>query len=210
MPCDLQDNALTTPNRVKLELGIDESDTSKDTMICELINAYSDSIETLTGRSFKLQNYSEKYPGTGNQLLFPKNYPITDISSIMVGDYVLESTEYEVKGRLLDRVFKNNGWPKSNYTTGMSRYPVFTDNNISIDYSAGYVLPNDANPPDRPRTLPYDLEKVILNLISMDQAQEGTSKGLKSFSISDVKWDFLNEVRPQDAMTLKKYGSSWI
>ena len=59
----------------------------------------------------------------------------------------------------------------------MHPYPIYSSNDVQIQYVAGYVLPKDDGNPD-PRTLPYDLEEAIINYILIYFSQEGTSQNL--------------------------------
>lgn len=208
MPCSPSSNAITTVDRVKLELGI--TDVSKDEIICEKINAYSDAIEGLLGRKLQVDDYVETYPGSNDQHLLIDNFPINNIVSLSVNDEVLDTDDYKIVGYLREMIFKDDGWEQINYVSGMSRSMAqFSKHTIDIEYNAGYVMPNDGGT----RTLPYDIEQVILDFISMDLAQEGTTKGLKRFKISDVSWDFIdaagmtNQTFARASKTLHKYKS---
>lgn len=215
---ELQSNALTTLERLKLELGIaaDDTNSARDTKLCELINAFSDWAESITGRNFLKQEYTETYPGSGSQMLIVNHFPVTSIEQITVSGEVVPDTEYQVVDRPGRLVFRNAGWSKVSFVQGMAPIPLYSSKNIVIQYTAGYVLPKDAVDPSNPRTLPYDIEKAVLNLISIDLAREGTAKGLKSFKISDVMWDFgfvgttleaLRQISPSDYSILHKYRS---
>lgn len=191
----LKDNALTTLDTLKNELGInptDEADEQRDIKLCRKINTYSDLIENLTGRIFKLQTYTENYSGTNRQVLLLNNTPVTNVISVIKNNETIESTEYELQGKhdRKRRLFKDTGWIKTSYNHLMTPQSKYGKHDYTITYEAGYILPYDENPPERVRTLPYDLEEALLNLICIDMSKEGTSKGLKSFKISDVAWDF--------------------
>lgn len=205
----LKDNALTTLDTLKNELGIkptDESDEERDKKLCRKINTYSDLIENVTGRIFKLQTYTEKYQGSNTQTILLNNKPVTNIVSVTQDGETIESTEYQLLGKHDNkrRLFKNSGWKQSSYGYLMTPQRKFGDFDIEITYEAGYILPYDENYPEKPRTLPYDIENAILTFICVDMSQEGSSQGLKGFKISDVSWDFGN---PFENLTTMKQMS---
>lgn len=223
-PCDIQPNALTTLERVYQALELDILDESTlpaniDTKLCDLINAYSDFAERITGRQFRLQEYTEYYHGSEDTLLSLNHYPIVNVAEVIIDDEIIDSSEYRIEGTQKRTLYRRDGWPKMYNTAGMSFYPDSERLEIKITYTAGYVLPNDANPPLKPRTLPWDLERAILNLIAIDRARAGTSKGLKTFKISDVTWDFniagttpqaLKQISPADYATISRYRAYYL
>lgn len=220
--CNLQNNALTTLDAVRRELEIADDDDSQDERLCDLINAWSDWAERLTGRTFGIADYTEFYAGTDSQTILIRNYPVTEVVSVTAisetngssSSTLIEADTYRLEGER--RLFRNRGWTESSFVRGMTPYPIFSSKNLEIVYTGGYVLPNDANPPERPRTLPHDLERAVINMISIDESQRGTSKGLSSFKISDVAWDFgsgstdlqaLQQISPANWSTIMRYRS---
>ena len=65
----LRTNALTTLEALKQLLGIDETDTSQDGVLIQLINRASASIENALGRKLRRSTYTERVKGTGSQYL---------------------------------------------------------------------------------------------------------------------------------------------
>ena len=62
----LRTNALTTLEALKQLLGIDETDTSQDGVLIQLINRASASIENALGRKLRRSTYTERVKGTGS------------------------------------------------------------------------------------------------------------------------------------------------
>jgi len=220
--CNLQDNALTTLDAVRRELKIKDDDDSQDARLCDLINAWSDWAERLTGRTFGIADYTEFYAGTDSQTILIRNYPVTEVVSVTKVSNsngsstrtTIEADTYRIEGER--RLFRNTEWAESSFVRGMTPYPRFSSKNLEIIYTGGYVLPNDANPPERKKTLPADLERAVINMISIDESQRGTSKGLSSFKISDLSWQFgsgstdlqaLHEISPANYSTIMRYRS---
>ena len=59
----LRTNALTTLEALKQLLGIDETDTSQDSVLIQLINRASASIENALGRKLRRSTYTERVKG---------------------------------------------------------------------------------------------------------------------------------------------------
>lgn len=74
---NLVDYALTTVSDVKESLGIASSDHSKDNLITRKINQVTDLIQTYTGRTFKLAQYTEYYDGSNTDQIVLRQRPIT-------------------------------------------------------------------------------------------------------------------------------------
>ena len=106
--------------------------------------------------------------------------------------------DFYVKGFLQRALFRNRGWSRRDFTSGMSNHRVFSSNNVKVSYNAGYTLPAET---------PGTITRAILWMISQDLATQGTSKGLAAFSISDVSWTFLKETKPEVYRWLSKYRS---
>lgn len=84
MDVRLNDNALTTVFDALEFIGMDP-DTAPDSVknnLTRLINAYSDYLESTTGRKFRRSRYVEKHESVGNQNLVLREYPIVSVESI--------------------------------------------------------------------------------------------------------------------------------
>ena len=188
----LASNALTTLERMKLMLGlIDIEDERTDEIIEMLINKASAWIERQIGRHLALSKYHQWYDADGQQELVLIEYPIVDVEFIKENGVVVDSSSYDYKQTgNIGVIYRDEGWLKAGYRMGLAYDMIRLKRVIEVSYTAGYVLPKDATE-DNPQTLPADLEGLLWEIVSQTYTglQNG-SMGLKSFSISDVRWDF--------------------
>ena len=192
-PMILRANALTTLDRLKSFLCIpaDEEDPERDAALTQLINAASAWLETKLGRKLGRQTYDEPHFGTGTQRLVLNQYPIISIQHIRDNRTGAEITGYDfVEEGEIGVVYREDGWTYYGHIGGLSYDYVAPRRYLTVNYTAGYVLPKDATEDD-PCTLPADLEALIWNMIAQQWALiENDAAGLSAFSISDVSWTF--------------------
>lgn len=150
----LSSHALTTLAAVKDARRIVSDDTGYDQFLIRLINSVSEEVEGYCCRHFEKADYVERYCGSGKHELWLNHYPVVSVLSISISEQSIEPSEYEVEND--EVLYRDDGWP----FTGKK--------DISISYTAGYVLPKDENAEaDLPviRTLPYDLEDAVIDLV---------------------------------------------
>ena len=77
---------------------------------------------------------------------------------------------------------------------------------IVVDYEAGYVLPPVATE-DEPSTLPGDLERLACEMLQdiVGRLSNGGNSGLRSFSISDVRWEWSTEIPQSWLETIRRH-----
>jgi hypothetical protein len=184
----LNANTLVTLEELKNFMGIDLTDTSKDSTLTIYINGISNKIEKLVGRKLMATDYIEKYPGTDANELVLKHFPINIVTSVM---YVTENQDsmsiddyqYDIDSEE-GILYKDNGWLVEGFSSYMSRLINYPQRHIRVEYNAGFV---DAPP---------DLKLICLQYISdLYVADIGKGGTLKSYSISDVRMDFKDEVK---------------
>jgi hypothetical protein len=193
---ELVANALTTLESVKAMLGLADCcyiDIERDEVIIQMINAASAWFERQTGRKFGLDTYVEMHQGTNSQQLCLRQYPILAVESVtdVHGEIEVSAEEYSFEDYWnIGVLWKYDGWAQSAIRQGLAYDPLFTRRNLRIEYTAGYVLPNDATP-ENPVTLPADIEQLICEFAMQQYTllKDGASN-LSSFSISDVSWTF--------------------
>lgn len=95
----LRTNALTTLEALKQLLGIDETDTSQDGVLIQLINRASASIENALGRKLRRSTYTERVKGTGSQYLLVENYPIVAVEEIKQAGEIIDPGLYDITVR---------------------------------------------------------------------------------------------------------------
>ena len=188
----LAENALTTLKRMKLMLGLpDDGDERTDEVVTLLINRASAWVERQVGRHLGRKDYLQWYDADGQQELVTEEYPIISVAYVKEAGTLVDpgSYDYSRTGKA-GVIYRDSGWLKAGYRRGLAYDMVAPRRVIEVSYTAGYVLPKDATE-EEPQTLPADLEGLVWDMVS--QAYTGLqngSQGLKSFSISDVTWEF--------------------
>lgn len=196
----LNANALVTLDELKSFMGIALSDISKDPALSIYINGISNKIEKTVGRKIMAADYIEKYPGTNSNELVLKHFPINAVTAVT---YVCENQDSisidEYQYDIEDEegiLYKDNGWLLEGFSSYMSRLTNYPQRHIRVEYNGGFA---DAPP---------DLKLVCLEYISdLYIADNGKGGTLKSYSISDVKMDFRDEIKfSEDQLaTIKSY-----
>ena len=188
----LANNALTTLDRMKLMLGLgDEIDEQTKAIVELLINKASSWIERQVGRHLGKSTYRQFYEADGRQELVLLEYPIINVKYVKEAGRVVDPALYDYgQTANIGVIYRDDGWLRDGYRRGLAHDIVETKRNIEVRYTAGYVLPKDATEKD-PQTLPADLEGLVWDMVAQAYAlMQNGANGLKSFSISDVKWEF--------------------
>jgi hypothetical protein len=211
----LNDNALTTLQTVKDELGI--TDTSSDPYLIRKINVYSKKFENYCRRKFKKEEVVEKHEGNDSLYLLLDRYPVESVSKLVIGENEADLTHLEIfddegkifYGRTTGWNYKGCGFPKRALTQGLSNgdtVEVFTD--IEVTYIGGYVLPDD----ETNRDLPYGIEDACIQEVVYDYNNKGTNTQLKSWTLKEATKSYFIRERdkntglfPETLSTLKMY-----
>lgn len=161
---------LVTLLKVKEHLRI--KDASQDSVLSFLITACSKLIETWMNRVLSVNNYKDRFNGTGLSFHYFRNNPIISILSLKVDDNLI--TDFEIDN---DQVYLiNNYFNRGKY-------------NCIIEYSAGF------------QTIPEDIENACLEFVSFKYRQKEhidlSSKGMAgettSYIVKDIP-DFIKVV----------------
>ena len=188
----LANNALTTLDRMKLMLSLDdETDERTCTLVELLINKASSWVEQKVGRPLGKNTYREFYEADGQQELVTLKYPIVSVDYIMENGRLVPPELYDYgQTANIGVIYRDDGWLRAGYRRGLANDIIESKRNIEVRYTAGYVLPKDATD-EEPQTLPADLEGLVWDMVSQAYVNMlNGSQGLKSFSISDVSWTF--------------------
>ena len=188
----LANNALTTLDRMKLMLSLDdETDERTCTLVELLINKASSWVEQQVGRPLGKNTYREFYEADGQQELVTLKYPIVSVDYVKEAGRIVPPELYDYgQTANIGVIYRDDGWLRAGYRRGRANEIIETKRNIEVCYTAGYVLPKDATD-EEPQTLPADLEGLVWDMVSQAYANmQNGSQGLKSFSISDVSWTF--------------------
>ena len=203
----LANNALTTLDRMKQILGLsDIADERTDTIVTLLINRASSWIERQTGRHLGKQSYHQWYDADGQQELVTMEYPIIKVEYIKEEGKLVDPTRYDYAQTAdVGVIYRDEGWLKAGYRKGLAHDIVAPKRAIEVSYTAGYVLPKDATEDD-PQTLPADLEGLLWDIVSQTYtSQQNGSRGLSSFSVSDVTWVFDKTEHPEWSQLINLY-----
>ena len=188
----LANNALTTLDRMKLMLSLDdETDERTCTLVELLVNKASSWVEQQVGRPLGKNTYREFYEADGQQELVTLKYPIISVDYVKEAGRIVPPELYDYgQTANIGVIYRDDGWLRAGYRRGLANDIIETKRNIEVCYTAGYVLPKDAAD-EEPQTLPADLEGLVWDMVSQAYANmQNGSQGLKSFSISDVSWTF--------------------
>lgn len=121
---------------VKAQLGIESDDTSRDSIISQLIDMASQAIATEIGREPWRQTYIERTWSQGGPFLIPINWPIETVDSVVVGltnPVTVDEAQYEIGGSRLDRLWRSTCWAPS--CPGELDYV--------LTYTAGWLMPGE-------------------------------------------------------------------
>ena len=142
--------ALTTREAVKqfrLANGeVLKTTTEINALLDTIIDAVSSKFESYCDRKFKSQDHEEYFDGKNSNVIYPKNYPVTTVTSIYDdsewswgSSTLVSSTEYRISNDSNSIVFKNTSGTLGDYVQ-----------NVKLNYTGGYA------------TIPYDLEYVCI------------------------------------------------
>lgn len=175
---------LTTLPNVKGVLGLD---MSEDAYILQRIRRISSAIERHCRRVFARETVTETLPGNGRTLLLLSRTPIVSISSLTIdGDAQTAPDDYSIRDREVGSLFREKGWPSSEYDRG-SFTPQGSNQfkeSISVTYVGGYVLPSFADVDD-PVTLPPEIEDAAIEIFKTWDAGRTRDPNLLSERIGD-------------------------
>lgn len=181
---------LVTLEVTKQWLEIDIADNSKDLILNIYIDGISETILDLIGRDIIAQDYVEKYAGTNSNALILKHYPINTVTAVKyvldgVVQQTLDNESYDInyKSGIL---YNDLAWWKQGSSNYMSSKINFPRRHIRVEYNAGYT------------ETPADLKLLTLELIKSELGidnNKGIDQGLKSYSISDVKMEWKDEIK---------------
>lgn len=151
---------------------------SDDALIQAAITAYSQFVLTATGRTnlSSVADYSEVYSGSGSEILFVRNYPVTAVSSLKIdGVPIPQSPGVNQVGWVIDTsgsqaaiALRGGGrqniqysrwapWNGNGNAAPLGQAPYnFTEGimNVEISYSAGYA------------SVPFDLGQGAMQLVA--------------------------------------------
>lgn len=169
------DKALTTLERVKLELGIPSGTTTNDPILQEKIDEASDDIEAALGfrlvRETAVETFwHEQYDSAPEKLVLDRT-PVAAIASVVVDGVTIDPSAYRLDPSTGELFALCNGYPS---------VWVFCQS-IVVTFDAGYILPAASN-----RNLPKGIEGACIDLVSSFWAAKGRDPTVKSEDVPGI------------------------
>lgn len=189
----LSRHALTTVATVKDFLRLASEDTEYNSLLERFINAVSEQVEGYCGRHFEKATYTEKYRGNNETELWLNQYPVIEVSYVKILDEEI-TDGFSIEGEGI--LYRELGWPDNGKKS------------IEVSYTAGYVLPKDetVGPPAVERTLPYDLEDAVIELVAARfNLRQEDAAGKSSRIQEDFNVRFEKNIPAHIAAILDKY-----
>lgn len=165
---------LTTLTRVKSELAI--TDSAQDTLLTARIAEASAAIDSYLGRDLAHATLTETFRLNCDEN--PENlplarFPVVAVTAVTEDGITVPPAQYELDaapGHLyrLDTQGSRSQWRSSI--------------GVTVAYSAGYLLPNDAG-----RTLPGDLEQAVVKLVCGMHLAAGRDPAIKAEEVPGVQ-----------------------
>ncbi len=196
--------ALTTPERVKVRLGIDAAITTFDATISQMVTAVTDFIEARCNRHFLQTSYAnELYDGYNldgsiKRVLVLKNYPLAAAPSVFQYRTGAKSSPVWVS------------FPADTYQEDLLRGIIRTSlppgwQNIRVSYIAGYIIAWDSEWDNTKHTLPHDISDLAERLtIKLFKRRESEGRSSEGFQQSQITWADL--ISPEDQSTLDDHS----
>lgn len=190
------DNLLTTLDRVKNSLGI--SNNASDDTLEFMIAAASDFAARFCGRQFARQKIKEGMPIKGVPDILLSLTPVVEIDEILLHGNIQDIDNWGITNAEAGIIQCSSGLSESyfGYGSDIARSPSpFAKEVLFVTYDGGYILPGWGSSQGT-RTLPYDLERAIVQTVTSAFKASGTSGGIvwdglmSSYKIGDtqVSW----------------------
>ena len=207
----LSARALTTVATVLDELGMKPGDVDVKRRLERLIEAASAFVVTRCGRELVCEaGIVEKLRGRGSVRLVLARRPVVSIASIVVDDVAVDASEYSIENADAGEVFRRAGWAWSaQMQPGLSyhRAPRTEEPNIVATYTGGFVTPNQVElGAFATRTLPADLEDIVVRLVVSRWHGMGTDQRVKSEAVMSASVTYSSSaLSDDDAAVLARY-----
>ena len=166
--------ALTSRANLKELLDIASGDTSKDTLLDNLINRATYLIESYcNNRRFASTVYtSQEYDGTGTYYINLRHFPVTALSAQQRNHGTIGSADWnDLESDFVKLIDNGEGPGQVFYQPGFFKGV----RNYRFSYTAGYT------------TIPYDLEQACLELCSY-MYNDRKAKGMKSETLGEYSY----------------------
>jgi hypothetical protein len=212
---------LTTLPRAKLELSISSTDSSKDGYLKAAISEASDMLAKETNRVFAKQTYLEILPGTNRNSISLRRFPLVSVDKVVhqreygtlsgdwfyegeIGDFIgvastLTTSVYRIEDAESGIVYKKSIWYRQPTIVQNINAHIIDDREpYQITYKAGWVLPSTLTSSSTAyavRTLPYDLERAALTLVTGSYMSIGRDPNIVSQRTGDAQEQMVEQPR---------------
>ena len=182
----VEDNRLTTVDSVCQELDI--SSTGSSDFINNLIKRASFAIEKYVDRKFQKVDCTETMQSRGRHTLLLGHRPLRSIIAISFDGTTVASTSYEIDSREAGVLFRPAGWTSTLYQrNNIEPFQLEVgDRDWSINYVAGYVLPNSTGYDNSTAQLPDDVEAACIATVKSWYLDRGHNPRIKTEEIGDA------------------------
>lgn len=201
--------ALTTVARMEAELSISGASATLEPLIEEA----SAELQAACGRNFySASGVEEKVRGYGGAFMSVRDHlPLTSITSIVFDDgdtqTTIDSDDYEIEDAASGLIrHKGAGWQWTALEGGditRDPRPGTEERLYVITYVGGYVTPEQGGT----RTLPYDIERAVIDMVKALYWARGRDPGVRSKGVSRASVQYgmaLSEI-PNVARVLERY-----
>jgi len=189
----LADNALTTYQTLVEELGIDTG--CDENLLIRYINSASDAMQGYMGRQLGRATVTdEKQSGHGGKIMLLDRWPLISITEVKYDSSALATDEYEIYDANVGSLYHRTGvWVWTAQVVNdieQTPYPGNEEKLYEVTYVAGYILPKDTG-----RTLPYDIEDAVIQMVTTRYRSQGRDGSVKSeklskYSVTYGGWSF--------------------
>lgn len=138
---------LTTLAKVRTHLDIETAFTTDDTLLTQLVTTCSTWFKNqLGGRDIYSASYTEYFSGCGQRVLFPRQWPITAVSSLVIdGETIVVRPTWDGDGYV---IVDEHKLELVGYTAGHGT------NNVTLAYTAGYA------------SIPGDIDQAVIEVVA--------------------------------------------
>ena len=144
----LANNALTTLDRMKLMLDLDDEADERTCALVELlINKASSWVERQVGRPLGKSAYREFYDADGQQELVTLKYPIISVDYVKEAGRLVPPELYDYgQTANIGVIYRDDGWLRAGYRRGLANDIIETKRNIEVCYTCFRRMPRTRNP----------------------------------------------------------------
>lgn len=181
---------------VKGELGI--SGTGQDPQVGDYIDRATDLIRRFCDREFAQATYRETVAGHGGTTLLLTRTPLVSVSQVLTDGSPI--TDYTIEDPDAGILLRQAGWATGELV-GWNIAPFFVPDraypNFSVDYVAGWKLPNDGSGTP---VLPKDLEHAATELTKFLWRSKGADLRVQQTRVDDLSITFRDLGQTDDGL----------